>query len=245
MAKERRKSAPEVLAQKLVTRKNGRLKFREMPPLLFHRLDISEQNVARTYERYLNSLQEDKVALLKHFEIVDYATKVVGTGSVGTFCAVALLVGPNDDHLILQVKEARRSVLEPYTRPCAFDNQGQRIVVGQRTLQSASDMFLGWSLGENGKHFYVRQLRDIKMSPNPALWTKPHLPKVTSFAAKILAKAHAKSGEAAAIRDYIGRGDKFAKDIAKYAISYAAQTECDYEDFSRACASGILPCVEQ
>lgn len=244
LAKEQRKSSPEVLEQKLVEKKNGQYRFKELPPLLFHRNDIKEQSIQKAYDLYLKSLPGDRSALLKHFEVVDFATKVVGTGSVGTFCGVLLLVGPHDDLLILQVKEARPSVLEPYTQPCKFDNHGQRIVVGQRIMQSASDMFLGWSMGDRGRHFYVRQLRDVKLSPIPASWTKRSLPNIANFAGMILSKAHAKSGEAPAIAEYIGKGDKFAKALAKGAVAYAAKTEADYKLFAEACSSGKLPTAQ-
>jgi uncharacterized protein (DUF2252 family) len=244
LAKEKHKSSPEVLEQKLTEKKNGKYLFKEMAPLLFHREDIEEKTVREGYELYLKSLPADRLALLKHFEISDFATKVVGTGSVGTFCAVLLLVGPKDDLLILQVKEARPSVLEPYTQPCEFDNQGERIVVGQRIMQSASDMFLGWTKGEKNRHFYMRQLRDVKMSPNPEIWTKRSIPNIALFAGKVLSKAHAKSGEATAIAEYIGKSDKFAKDIAKYAVNYAKLSEADYALFANACQSGKLPTAQ-
>lgn len=155
-----------------------------------------------------------------------------------------LLVGPHDDLLILQVKEANPSVLEPYTQPSKFDNHGQRIVVGQRIMQSASDMFLGWSMGDRGRHFYVRQLRDVKLSPVPASWTKRSLPGIAKFASMVLSKAHAKSGEAQAIAEYIGKSDKFAKSIAKGAVEYAEKTEADYKLFAEACHSGKLPTAQ-
>ncbi len=169
--------------------------------------------------------------------------KVVGTGSVGTFCAVLLLVGANEDFLILQVKEARQSVLEPYMGASKFENHGQRIVVGQRIMQSASDLFLGWTKGDGKaqRHFYIRQLRDVKMSPNPAIWDKASLYQAGAFAGQILAKAHAKSGQSREISNYIGKGDRFAKAMAKYAMTYAETTESDYKLFIDACRSRRLP----
>jgi hypothetical protein len=174
---------------------------------------------------------------------VDLATKVVGTGSVGTFCGVALLVGPNDDILILQVKEARQSVLEPYVAASEFENNGQRVVVGQRVMQSASDLFLGWTKNAKGKHFYIRQLRDVKMSPNPQVWNRGLLMEVAEFGGRVLAKAHAKSGKSAAITEYIGGNDKFASKIAKYSMAYAEQTVADYDLFVDACRTRRLATV--
>ncbi len=237
--KEITKSSPESLQKKLIERHNGSWRFREMPPLLYHAPELSEK-VYKAYEKYLESLSPDRSGLLKHFELTDIAMKVVGTGSVGTFCAVVLLVGANDDFLILQVKEARQSVLEPYTAPSKYENNGLRVVVGQRIMQSASDMFLGWTAGATKRQFFVRQLRDVKMSPNPANWTKYTMLQLSNLAGKVLAKAHAKSGEAMAIADYIGKGDRFASSISEYALSYAELTQSDYRLFTEACRSGRL-----
>ena len=237
LSKELTKSTPEVLHQKLTEKKNGSWRFKEIPPLLYHVQDIDMKNVRSGYDLYLQSLSADKQALLKHFEIVDIARKVVGTGSVGTFCAVALLVSGNDDLLVLQVKEARSSVLEPYLEACKFENHGERVVTGQRIMQSASDMFLGWTKGKNGRHFYLRQLRDVKMSPNPALWSKSAIVKIAQHSGKVLAKGHAKSGEAPAISEFLGTSEKFATSMANYALSYAERTSADYRLFAEACRS--------
>ncbi len=237
--KEITKSSPESLQKRLIERHNGSWRFKEMPPLLYHAPELSEK-VFKAYDKYLESLSPDRSGLLKHFELTDIAMKVVGTGSVGTFCAVVLLVGANDDFLILQVKEARQSVLEPYTAPSKFENNGLRVVVGQRIMQSASDMFLGWTAGATKRQFFVRQLRDVKMSPNPANWTKYTMLQLSNLAGKVLAKAHAKSGEAAAIADYIGKSYRFASSISEYALSYAELTQSDYKLFTDACRSGRL-----
>jgi len=244
LSKELTKSSPEALQTKLIEKQKGGVwRFKEMRPLLFHQDDTQMGNVRLAYNNYLKTIPDDLAALLGHFEITDMAMKVVGTGSVGTYCAVVLLVGANDDFLVLQVKEARQSVLEPYTKPSKFENSGQRIVSGQRIMQSASDMFLGWTRGEGARHrhFFIRQLRDVKMSPNPALWDKTTLIQAAGFAGRVLAKAHAKSGEAQAITEYLGKSDKFAKSMGEYALSYAELTEADYELFVEACRSGRLP----
>lgn len=243
LIKEIIKSSPEALQKKLIEKKKSGWRFKEMPPLLYHMPELTVDFVRNSYAQYLESVTHDRAGLLRHFELTDIAMKVVGTGSVGTFCAVLLLVGANEDFLVLQVKEARKSVLEPYMGASKFSNHGQRIVVGQRIMQSASDMFLGWTKGEGKaqRHFYIRQLRDIKMSPNPAMWDKETLYQVAVFAGQVLAKAHAKSGESRAISDYIGKGDKFAKAMAKYAMSYADTTASDYKLFIEACRSRRLP----
>ncbi len=241
LSKELIKSHPDVLHQKLIEKKAGTWRFKEMPPLLYHMPDIEMKNVRKAFDLYLQSLPADRQRLLQHFEIADIARKVVGTGSVGTYCGVLLLVSDSDDLLVLQVKEARKSVLEPYLAASEFENHGKRVVIGQRIMQSASDMFLGWTTGKNERHFYLRQLRDVKMSPNPAMWTKSSLLDLAMFAGKVLAKAHAKSAEAKAITEYLGTGDKFANSMSSYALSYAEQTNSDYRLFVEACRSKRLP----
>ena len=241
LGKELIKSSPDVLHQKLTEKKKGSWRFKEMPPLLYHAQDIEMKNVRKAYELYLQSLSEDRQSLLSHFEIADIARKVVGTGSVGTYCGVLLLVGANDDLIVLQVKEARKSVFEPYLGASKFENHGQRVVIGQRIMQSASDMFLGWTTGLHDRHFYLRQLRDVKMSPNPAMWSKTVVVALAEFAGKVLARAHAKSGESSAISEYLGSSEKFAASIATYALSYAEQTDTDYKLFVEACRSRRIP----
>ncbi len=241
LKKELIKSSPEVLHQKLTEKKGGSWRFKEMPPLLYHWQDIETTNVRTAFDLYLESLSADRRSLLGHFEIADFARKVVGTGSVGTFCGVLLLVSGNDDLLILQVKEAKQSVLEPYLGASKFENHGERVVIGQRIMQSSSDMFLGWTTGIKRRHYYLRQLRDVKMSPNPAMWSKSTLMDIAKFSGKVLAKAHAKSGESASITEYLGRSDKFAASMAQYALTYAEQTDSDYRLFVEACRSQRIP----
>ncbi len=241
LSKELIKSSPDVLHQKLTEKKKGNWRFKEMPPLLYHAKDIEMKNVRKAYDLYLQSLSADRQSLLRHFEIADIARKVVGTGSVGTYCGVLLLVGANDDLIVLQVKEARKSVFEPYLGASEFPNHGQRVVIGQLIMQSASDMFLGWTTGQHDRHFYLRQLRDVKMSPNPAMWNKTVIVALAAFAGQVLARAHAKSGKSSAISEYLGSGEKFPASIAKYALSYAEQTDTDYRLFVEACRSRRIP----
>jgi uncharacterized protein (DUF2252 family) len=241
LAKELIKSSPEVLHQKLTEKKAGSWQFKEMPPLLYHVQDIEMKNVRKSFDLYLQTLSADRAGLLRHFEIADIARKVVGTGSVGTYCGVLLLVGKNDDLLILQVKESRQSVFERYLGASEFENHGQRVVIGQRIMQSASDMFLGWTEGKQGRQFYLRQLRDVKMSPNPAMWSKSTISDIARVAGKVLARAHAKSGAASAVSEYLGTSEKFATSLTKYAQLYAEQTHTDYQLFAEACRSGRIP----
>src|SRR5262249_43330702 len=155
---------------------------------------------------------------------VDSACKVVGVGSVGTRCYIALFAGNQDDHLFLQVKEARPSVLEGLAGPAPFENNGERVVFGQRLMQSASDIFLGWSRGPHGD-CYVRQLRDMKLAPNLAGYTPSLLTAYAALCGRALARAHAKSGDAAPIAGYLGNGTTFDDAVAHYAMAYANQVE--------------------
>ena len=134
------------------------------------------------------------------------AIKVVGVGSVGTMCAIGLFMAADDDPLFLQVKEARASVLEPYAGKSLHPNHGQRVVVGQRLMQAASDVFLGWTRGTNGRDFYVRQLRDMKISAIIEDWDTAMLRQYARMCAHALARAHARSGDAAMISGYMGSG---------------------------------------
>ena len=179
--------------------------------------------------------------LFDRFKLVDWALKVVGVGSVGTRCFVALLLAAPDDPLFLQVKEARPSVLERIYRDQArVPHNGQRVVVGQRLMQSASDIFLGWSRGPRGRDAYVRQLRDMKVSAD--IETQP--PKVMRAYAMLcglaLARAHDKAGDAAMIAGYLGSSDQFDEAIGDYAVAYADEVERDYKTFVKAVRSGRL-----
>ena len=161
--------------------------------------------------------------------------KVVGVGSVGTRCLVALFLAAPDDALFLQVKEARRSVLERYTRQRVAHN-GQRVVVGQRLMQSASDIFLGWSRGPSGRDFYVRQLRDMKVAPDVETMTPRVMRVYATLCGLALARAHDKAGDAAMIAGYLGGNDRFDEAIGDYAVAYADQVERDYASFVKAVA---------
>jgi len=192
--------------------------------------------------RYSNTLKEDRRALLDRFRLVDAAFKVVGVGSVGTRCLVMLLQDSYDQPLFLQLKEARSSVLEPYTQRCVHGHQGKRVVFGQRLMQAASDLFLGWTTGPGDRHFYVRQLRDMKAAPTLESFTSSE--SLTAFGqacAWALARAHAKSGgQAAELAGYIGQSDKLDLAIASYALAYADQVKRDFAVFTAALAKQEL-----
>jgi hypothetical protein len=166
------------------------------------------------------------------------AIKVVGVGSVGTLCLVALYMAADDDPLFLQIKQANASVLEPHAGKSLHSNHGQRVVVGQRLMQSASDSFLGWMQGRRGRHFYVRQLRDMKLSANIEGMDDDILRGYAEACGWALARAHARSGDAAMIAGYMGSGRTFDEAIGDFAVDYADQAERDHEAFVKAVREG-------
>jgi uncharacterized protein (DUF2252 family) len=214
----------------------------DKPPKLFHPPPDGEIviDAGEVLGRYRASLRDDLAVLLDAYELVDMAVKVVGIGSVGTRCAVALLMAHANDGLILQIKEARRSVLEPYAQPCTFENQGQRVVTGQRIMQTASDLFLGWSDSDDGHQFYVRQLSDMKGSIDATSLTSAQLLAYASLCGRTLALTHARSGNPAILAGYLGRSDVFDRAIAKFASTYADVVDTDYAAFIAAIERGDI-----
>jgi uncharacterized protein (DUF2252 family) len=178
--------------------------------------------------------------LLDRYRLCDLGVKAVGIGSVGTMCFVGLLIAAEDDPLFLQIKEARPSVLEPYVGKSIYENHGQRVVHGQHLMQSASDIFLGWATGENGRDFYVRQLRDTKISAIIEDWSFDMLHEYGKLCGWALAKAHARSGDAAKIAGYMGSSVVFDDTICEFAVEYADQNERDYRTFIKAIREGRI-----
>jgi uncharacterized protein (DUF2252 family) len=194
------------------------------------------------FETYFNSLADDRKTLLKNYRIVDAARKVVGVGSVGTICWIIFLTGNHpDDPLFLQLKEARPSVLEPYLPKSIYSNQGQRVVAGQRLIQSAPDIFLGWG-EQGGMQYYVRQLRDMKggVEFDPKKIKIENMDQYSSLCAWALALAHAKSGDAAMIAGYVGKSDELDEAMVNFAFAYADQTEKDHQALVAAAKSGRI-----
>ena len=237
-------STAEHVFHKITTGDNEKPRIADQPPLLFHG-DPSEFDLKRDVLPFLvsyrNTLSRDRQDLFDRFHAVDAAYKVVGVGSVGTRCFIVLFVGRQDDHLFLQIKEARASVLEGLAGPSPFSNNGERVVTGQRLMQSASDIFLGWSQAMHGRDFYVRQLRDMKVAPNLTDYTPRLLAAYGHLCGHTLARAHAKSGDAATIAGYLGTNESFDRAITDYAVAYADQVEKDFQDFQRAVRSGRFP----
>ena len=201
-----------------------------------------EEVLGQFLESYFLSLSDERKALLKRYRIHDVVRKVVGVGSVGTRCWVVFLSGNQaNDPLFLQIKEAEPSVLEPYVLESVYANQGQRVVIGQRLLQAAPDIFLGW-FRIDGKDFYVRQLRDMKggVEFDPATTKVENLEQYSSVCGWALALAHAKAGDAAMISGYIGKSDELDEAMVRFAFAYADQTEQDFNSLAVAAKRGRI-----
>jgi uncharacterized protein (DUF2252 family) len=222
---------------------DGRRRIIEDPPLILHTTDEFEVQ-QKVIEEYVDSMSPDRRTLLERYRVVDAARKVVGVGSVGTRCHVVLLMDPDDGGpLFLQVKEAEESVLARYAGPSEYGHHGERVVTGQRLMQAASDVFLGWATGSFGHDYYVRQLRDMKGSIAIDLLTSEDLVRYAALCGVTLARAHARSGDAAAIAGYLGAGDQFDRAIVAFADQYADQTEQDHAALADAVAAGRIEAI--
>jgi uncharacterized protein (DUF2252 family) len=222
---------------------DGRRVLIERPPLMY-RFEESAVEAASIIARYRETLRDDLRYLFDRYRFADSAIKAAGVGSVGTRCAVVLMTASDDEVLLLQVKEAGASVLEPYAGKSAYANHGQRVVTGQRLLQAASDLFLGWTSTDAGRDFYVRQLRDMKASVKIENLDAAELVRYASVCGATIARAHARSGDPAKIGGYLGRGDTFDRALAAFAKRYADRNERDYEAFSKAYERGSLAGAE-
>ncbi|MCU0310945.1 MAG: DUF2252 domain-containing protein [Acidimicrobiales bacterium] len=254
--KATRKTSQQAL-EKLAEVVDGRWRIRHEPPVLFplERLPGDEDQeqlraaVDRSLASYATTLDDNRAALLDRYELVDVGVKVVGVGSVGTRCLVALLRGrDNSDPLFLQIKEAGPSVLAEYLAPSPYEHQGRRVVEGQRLVQATSDIFLGWTTGDlAGVHYYVRQLRDWKGSVDVEAEgvTAEQLTFYADLCGMTLARGHARSGDAVAIHSYAGKSATLDEAIVTFAENYAALNLEDYHRFTRAIADGRLECAEQ
>ncbi len=215
---------------KLTTVVDGVRRLVDDPPVLEHiQYDRLDEWVEAMFVSYVSSLPDDRRHLLERYRFVDIAFKVVGVGSVGTRCYLVLLQGRDDDDvLFLQFKEADPSVLEPFVRASQYDNHGRRVVEGQRLMQAASDIFLGWGTGTFGVDYYFRQFRDMKGSFSPEGVVPEGLADYARVCGWALARAHARSGNAAVIAGYLGTGNRFDRHVADFAVAYADQTELDH-----------------
>jgi len=196
--------------------------------------------VREAFELYKQTLPPVYSFFLDRYELKDAAIKVVGVGSVGTACFVLLFMTNDGDTLFLQVKEARPSVLEPFAGKSIYPNHGQRVVNGYRLIQPFSDPFLGWTKGRLGRHFFFRQLRDIKISLRVETFGKVEMIAYADWCGQAMALSHARSGDAAMLSGYMGTSDTFDKAIASFSFAYADQNEKDYASLKRAIKEGKI-----
>lgn len=240
--KARRRTADSLIGKVLVER-DGHMHFQDQPPTIAHmpRNGKLEGSFRKALDRYPATLPEDRRYLLSRYRLADLAFKIVGVGSVGTRCAVALYASDGGDRLVLQVKEACPSVLAPFAGKGPHAHQGERVVVGQRLMQCASDIFLGWANDDGGQQYYVRQLRDMKTSVAYEQLKGQVLFNFADMCGWALARAHAKSGDSARLSGYLGSSDKLDCAISDFAQSYADQCEKDFGAFKRAIRAGKIP----
>jgi len=235
---------------------DGRYRIVSQPPVIVPARDLAATyglspdevlpTIHEQFRAYRATLQDDRRSLLEKFEIVDAARKVVGVGSVGTRAFIVLLQGRDEsDPLFLQVKEATASVLEAYLPKSRYRQHGARVVQGQRMMQAASDIFLGWTKGVDvTRNFYWRQLRDMKGSAVIESMAPTTLRYYAQICGWTLARAHARSGDPVAMSAYLGRDDAFDRSVTDFSERYADQNEKDYQKFTEAVRSGRLEAVE-
>jgi uncharacterized protein (DUF2252 family) len=223
----------------------------DQPPLIYHFDDEKHPgqhaDTHRWFKMYYHTLPIERRILLERYELVDVAMKVVGVGSVGTFCAIALLFSGYDDPLFLQLKEAQSSVLEPYVKHHHFTSQGERVVYGQHIMQTASDIFLGHFMDkESSRHFYIRKLHDVKIKPLIETFTPKNMKDYAKYCGWALARAHARSCDPAIIAGYIGnKGREFAEAIAQFSLAYAELNQKDYDKLVKAIQSGKVKAQQE
>jgi len=226
---------------KLTETVDGRRRIVHDPPLLEPAGAADMASLRKIFSDYRSTLSEERRLLLDRYRFVDAARKVVGVGSVGTRCFIVLLAGRDqDDPLFLQIKEARKSVLEEHLPNGPYVHPGHRVVAGQRLLQAASDIFLGWMTGPQGRAFYWRQLRDMKGSADVVGMGPGALTAYARLCGNALARAHARSGDRVAIAAYLGNTDTFERAVADFALSYAGQTTADHAALGAAVAAGVI-----
>jgi uncharacterized protein (DUF2252 family) len=245
LQRQARKRVAEHLFPKLITSEGGRLRIAEQPPLIYRPEELSTAMVMEFLTDYRDSLPDDRRVLFDRYHFEDAAVKVVGVGSVGTRCLVALFTADQGHPLLLQVKEANRSVLERYVRPASPPaHNGKRVVDGQHLMQPASDIFLGWGTAASGKDFYVHQLRDMKLSVTLERDTT-RLVRYAQYCGQALARAHANTGSAAAIAGYLGTSTKADKAFAQFGLTYADQTERDHAALLEAIEVGRVEAIAE
>jgi uncharacterized protein (DUF2252 family) len=242
IAKEARANVTDYVFPKITNVQDEKRRIVDQLPLVYHPPPEEKvpEGMLGAFQNYRETLPFERRVLLDRYHLEDIAYKVVGVGSVGTRCGVLLLMAEMDDALLLQIKEARPSVLAPYAGKSKFDHQGERIVVGQRLMQSASDLLLGWTTGKDKIHYYMRQLRDMKFSLDISIMKPIQLSRYAEVCGWTLARAHARSGDASMIYGYMGKSDTFDRAIGTFARLYADQAKKDYEIFLNAIKSGEI-----
>ena len=230
---------------KLVCTRDGEPRIRDDPPLIFHPDDFAanarfRRDVEKMLASYRRNLAPERQLLLDRYTLADVAMKVVGVGSVGTRCGIALLISGNGDPLILQFKEARRSVLEDHAGTAPFKHAGDRVVFGQRLMQAASDIFLAAATGPGQRHYYLRQLRDAKISAVVTDYRPVNMQGYARACGEALARAHSRSGDATVLSGYLGTSTAFDDAMVKFARNYAAQNARDHAALQAAVRSGRL-----
>jgi uncharacterized protein (DUF2252 family) len=251
--KARHRTSDRVLANITTTGEQGDPRIVDEAPLIRHSDVTPLDRMTKLYETYRSTVHVDIAILLEQFRVVDSVLRIVGVGSVGTRCSIVLLMGLSHEPLFLQVKEASASVLDTYggLRPGAardgtgdgIEQEGWRVVAGQRILQAASDPFLGW-VRFNGRDFYCRQFRDMKGSVELEALTATQFAEYARLCGAVLARAHAQSRDAGMVAGYVGTGPRFDEAITEWAQHYADQVERDYEALGRAVRDGRLPCED-
>ncbi|HMO45997.1 MAG TPA: DUF2252 domain-containing protein [Rubrivivax sp.] len=243
LAKAQRRDAGEEYAR-LAYAAEGRPRIRDVPPLIYHPAEMLaadfEAKARESLRSWRESLPRERRLLIDRYELADSAIKVVGVGSVGTWCAIALLFAADNDPLFLQIKEARPSVLEPYVDFPGFATHGERVVFGQRLMQASSDLFLGHYINPQGHHVYVRQLRDVKVKPLIETFTPLNMRNYARMCGWALARSHARTADAALICGYIGKSETFAEAMAQFALDYAEQNLRDHAALVAAVRAGRI-----
>ena len=244
LEKERARSIAEEIFPQIVKGSGKTTFIKDQLPSIFHWENHSPgevvQEVKDAFDLYKTSLSPGFSHLLNRYELKDVVIKVVGVGSVGTACWVFLLMTGDGDPLFIQAKEARRSVLEAYAGKSIYPNNGQRVVYGYRLLQPFSDPFLGWTAGKEGRHFFFRQLRDIKISIKVETFGKSEMLSYADWCGQALALSHARSGDSAMLSGYMGSSDTFDQAIAEFSLAYADQNEKDHASLIKAIKSGKI-----
>ncbi|UXY27158.1 DUF2252 domain-containing protein [Streptomyces sp. HUAS TT20] len=240
LTRARRRTSLQALG-KLTETVDGQPRIIQVPPLLEPAGAPDMASLRKIFSDYRSTLAEERRVLLDRYRFVDAARKVVGVGSVGTRCFIVLLLGRNgDDPLFLQIKEATKSVLEDHLPSGPYVHPGHRVVAGQRLLQAAGDIFLGWMTGPQGRAYYWRQLRDMKGSADVAGITPAGLVEYAGLCGTALARAHARSGDRIAIAGYLGITDVFDRAVADFAQTYADQTTADHTALTTAITAGVV-----